>query len=334
MAATGGLLPIGIILILGALSKRKKKKSSVSNVGPVGIVSCPPFPFMKQRVDEAIQDAIDEFQTEDVERISLEVARRVYPENQEMQPLQWPPPAGADAQICLLEQIQIRVNRIIAELADDIANSDQPEAPTPPESMDWPGMFGDWVKPSPESGFWYQVVQGDSLSEIAQRMLRSALAAAGGPVEIMSRDSTARRRLIVAAINSIECSPINDGLYGTADAHHYAPHLRGISLNRVHADNGSRISQGLAPRRAVTGVASHDGTGGFLPLLWLPRWSMTALASVTPRVVVEPEGFWPENGLSGSWPPPPYVDLGADNVPSGGWGCEPFVSPVPWRRRG
>lgn len=331
MAATGGLLPVGIILILGAIAGRKKKKQAPVQTGPVSISTCPPFPFMRDRVDTAAREIIQALQTEDVDRISLEVAKRVYPESPDFEPLRWPPPPGAEAQICLLGQIQIRVNRIVATLADDIANSD---LPTPLEDMDWPGMSKDWIHPQPISGYWYQVVQGNSLSEIAQRMLRSALAAAGGPVEIMSRDSTTRRRLIVAAINSIECSPINDGLYGTADAHHYAPHLRGISLNRVHADNAARISNGQAPRRAVTGIQSHDGTGGFLPLLWLPRWSMEALSTSTPQVVVEPEGFWPENGLSGSWPPPPYVDLGAENVPSGGWGCEPYTSPVPWRQRG
>jgi hypothetical protein len=333
MAVTGGLLPVGIILILGAIASRKKKRAP-AQTGPTSISTCPPFPFMKERIDTAAHDIILEFQTEDVGQISLEVARRVYPESPDLEPLRWPPPQGAEAQICLLEQIQLRVNRIVATLADDIANSDQPGVPTPPEDMDWPGMSEDWIKSDPIPGYWYQVVQGDSLSGIAQKMLRAALAAAGGPVEIMARDSTARRRLIVSAINSIECSPINDGLYGTADAHHYAPHLRGISLNRVHADNAARVSNGQAPRRAVTGVRSHDGTGGFLPLLWLPRWSMPALADAVPRVVVEPEGFWPENGLSGSWPPPPYVDLGAENVPSGGWGCEPYTSPVPWRNRG
>ena len=256
------------------------------------------------------------------------MAQEVYPEA-EGKPLTWPPPGDQTAQQCILDQIQVRANLILAELADEMANGerelpdlvpDEDVEPPPPEEFDWSEELQDWMSAEPASGYWYQVVQGDNLTSIARRALQAFLA----ENDVSVADD---RRLVVEALNSIECGPLNDGLYGHESAHHYAPHGRGISLNRVHADNASRIASGVSPIRTVTGIRNYEGPGGFLPMIWIPRWSSDAIRDPDgPFVEVEGEGFWP-NGLSGSWPPPPFVDLGAVNVPSGGWGCIPQEIP-------
>ena len=247
----------------------------------------------------------------------------------------WPPGRGASPeQVCIWEQIVLRVRRRTAELADD-------EVHRP----DYPELLEEFESDTPRHGFFYRVQRGDTLTAVATEAIRDALSEAGMNPGMAAGGAPQARRLRVDMMNLIECAPWDDGILGSPKEEigsvdrpgsgHYAPHGRGISFNAVHADNRGRMAKGQPPRRSVVygghiggEGARHDGTGGRLPYLWIPRLDLQALRGTA--AIVPQAGLWP-NGLSGIWPPPEIVDLGAENVPTGGWGCEPYTSTVPPR---
>ncbi len=72
---------------------------------------------------------------------------------------------------------------------------------------------------------------------------------------------------------------------------------------------------GEPPRRAITGKAAHDGTGGHLPFVWIPRIQPNA-----PVPILQDH----EDGSSGINPPSDILAFGLENVPPAIYGCEQY----------
>lgn len=331
--ATGGLLPVGIILLM-ALGMGGGKKGKRTKSEPKG--ECAPFPWLPERVDEAVASAVAAG-LEDPTDITLTVLREVYPDDPEGTPLTWPVPDSGDAaRSCIQDRVRIRVDRRLAELVDEIADEieeeAQQESSMPEVIRDYEPVSGDGNRYPAPSAFYRVNPPGTSpltggkpenLTIIAKAALMNALQMADLDPAMADGDDQFARNLRVGMMNAIECSPWNDALYGHESSHHYSPHPRGISLNAVHADNRTRLIRGEKPRRSVTGEASHDGTGGHLPYLWIPAVDPDALELGVVKAV---DSFWP-NGDSGSWPPTEVSDLNGENIRRGPWGCEGEVFP-------
>jgi hypothetical protein len=168
-----------------------------------------------------------------------------------------------------------------------------------------------WIRDVPTPGFLYRVQPGsvNGMSGLAQQ----ALANAGIP---NPKNNNGVKVNSLNYRNMIECSPWNDALLNVEGAGGQGgPNDRGISLNAVHADNKQRMMMGQAPRRAVTGKSSHDGTGGHLPLVWLP-----ALEPGAPVPVI---AEWPD-GYLGINPPAEILAFGMEGVFPGQYGCDPW----------
>lgn len=132
-------------------SKKRKKTSSVHRQPPT--LDCGLYPWRPKGVDSAIDEALAVGER-DLERLALQAAREVYPTTPEGRTQPWPPSDGDARAECILDRILIRVNRRLAELADDQAGDDQgpggldPGRPLPDEPPTDPAPPGH-PKPTP-----------------------------------------------------------------------------------------------------------------------------------------------------------------------------------------
>jgi hypothetical protein len=132
----------------------------------------------------------------------------------------------------------------------------------------------------------------------------------------------------IALVRLIECSPYNDAVYGVKLSENaFGQRFRsdqpyGISGNPQHADNLTRMKQGLPVRRAAfrNSMSDHEDVpgGGRHAALWIPLLQQ-GIESVGPSAVLA----W-QDGSSAINPPPEIIDLGFENVPDGEYGCAPW----------
>lgn len=179
----------------------------------------------------------------------------------------------------------------------------------PPVSEDesYEDLIAEWEDPlgHPRIGRFYQVKNGDTLLTIA----REALFGSREP-----RREPRERQAVVDLSIRIDCSPWNQATAGRPrdqlSPGHYAVEEGwtplGVAFFPVHADNRSRLAQGLAP--TVAGGKSQ-------PYIWIPQIDLELLEQ---RGEVTTYGQdWEDDG-GGSYsmidPPPWVIDLGFDDV--------------------
>ncbi|MCR9165951.1 MAG: hypothetical protein ACE37F_25325 [Nannocystaceae bacterium] len=159
------LLPL--VLLGGGLwwaTRDKKKKSSKAKTPPGELPadSCGLYPWLPQPVDAAITERTNAGER-NAEALAMHAARTVYGTTPEGAPQAWPP-AGDDARAqCILGRIKIRVNLILAQLADDEADDDEPDPSPPGPRPGTPPLGPDAIAPLPGTcpeGYRYDEVLG------------------------------------------------------------------------------------------------------------------------------------------------------------------------------
>lgn len=141
------------------LTRTKKKKTPARSKTPESELpteGCGLYPWLPQAVDEAIATRTDAGER-DAEALALHAARSVYATTPEGAPQTWPPSDDDARAHCILGRIRIRVNLILAQIADDDADDDEP-TPEPP-----PPRPSDTIAPPPGTcppGYRYDDVLG------------------------------------------------------------------------------------------------------------------------------------------------------------------------------
>lgn len=276
--------------IYRARKKKKKKKRKPTQCAPYQWDPTPVAASIHALLDEGAQDA---------DEIAAIVATEHFGSYPGGGTAAFPPPAQAPAGVaCVWERTLALVDAIVEERGFQADPWEIVDEWTSPENKPLPGTL---FKPKAGSGW--------GIASVA----REALENAGIPNPKNQNGVFANQ---LALRNMIECSPWNDALYGVAGAGGKGgPGGRGINLNASHADNLHRMTSGLPPRRAATGKASHDGTGGHLPFIWIPKLETGAPVPVVAQF---------EDGRSGINPPAEILAFGIENVPPGIYGCEPY----------
>lgn len=237
-------------------------------------------------------------------------------------------------------------------------NPTGPVAPVGPTFEPGEIDVDDWVKDYPTGGTFYQVRTGDILGgqngtrSIAYRLLLTEAFLAAKNVGGLD-DATARSwarnvaqngNRIRTVIHLIQCSMINDMVYGTWGYGSQAvagPHGRAIRLVPQHANNLQRLRDGEPLARNIrmrfpanagdsSGVGVDPDLRSF-ELLYMPKlneqilWDSGGLDLTT-------EGMeWPNGTDMGNWPPPWSWRGGPDNFDADAdafmatdeeWGCD------------
>ena len=146
------------------LATREKKKPAKAKTPAADLPSdsCGLYPWLPHEVDAAISTRTNAGER-DAETLALHAARTVYATTPEGPPQTWPP-AGDDARAqCILGRIKIRVNLILAQIADDEADDDEPDPSPPGPDPDPPRRGIDTIAPPPGTcpeGYRYDDVLG------------------------------------------------------------------------------------------------------------------------------------------------------------------------------
>lgn len=296
MATRGQILTAtGFAIIAGwggyqALKKKKKKKKAAG--------TCAPYRFDANAVSVSINTMIDQG-ADDRDQIAIAVANEHFGAYPGGGTAVFPPAPNAPPGItCVWENTLALVDAIVDARGF--------------EGKPWE-IVEEWTSPSgkPTPGLLFRVEPGSGwgVSSVAREALKNA-----GIPNPKNANNVYPNQL--AMMKLIECSPWNDALYGVVGGGgKQGPGGRGIQLNASHADNKQRMLQGLPPRRAATGLSSHDGGGGHLPYLWVPL--------LEPNAPVPIPAQWTD-GRSGINPPVEVLAFGMDNVPPGIYGCEAY----------
>ncbi|MCR9165541.1 MAG: hypothetical protein ACE37F_00810 [Nannocystaceae bacterium] len=128
------LIPFALIAGGFWLFSRDKKKSGSSKTPAADLPSdsCGLYPWLPREVDAAIVARTNAGER-DAEALALHAARTVYATTPEGGTQDWPPAQGDARAQCILGRIRIRVNLVLAQLADDEADDDEPDPdPDPP----------------------------------------------------------------------------------------------------------------------------------------------------------------------------------------------------------
>ncbi len=111
----------------------RPKKTPAADLPAEG---CGLYPWLPQDVDAAIRSRTDAGER-DAEALAHHAAQAVYANTPEGGLQTWPPPEGDARAHCILGRIRIRVNLVLAQLADDDADDDDPTPePAPFDPMD------------------------------------------------------------------------------------------------------------------------------------------------------------------------------------------------------
>lgn len=355
-AGTGTIFIVAVVAaILGSGKKKKKKKKVITGKK----VETPPvydedhcglFPWLPDDVDEVAWQLVDQG-WENLEEISIEVAREVYTVTPEGGPQQWPPPDNDARAQCILDRIRIRVNLILAEKADQEADGEKPDRAPKPEPVPDDSEYGDYPEPGPidldtithpenypEPGTFHQVGGPNSATttkHIAQKALMQAHYSVfqdSDAAKAFSDDSENWRRYR----ELMDCSPFNDAFLGArhtpGGGYWYdTPTGRQIAMMPVHDALLSKMAYGEVLERRVDMGNPQKPPGGQQPAIWLPPLDVEAMADG--RVELDPE-YW-ETGDSKILPPPEVlvlVDPHVSNIPPNQlWGClgyELEIAPV------
>lgn len=327
--------------LASAKTTKKAKKKEDPTAPPLG---CDPRPY--EWDEDQVRDAID-ILLEDGERdkalIATEVASSIFGHHPNGNTIMFPPapnaPPGVD---CVWTLVVDLVDQVFVE--QNITGI----LPQPPEEFEWvihasgdPGY--PWEEPSlhadnyPTPSTFIQVKYGseavDNLDSLVKAALGSALAMAGMDPSLATGTSSTSKRLRKEMRELISCGAFNDGNYGQTDpvkaggssTNTYMMNVKNRGLNWLpyHADNLSRMAQGLSPKR-TTSLAGNRllgaNAGNTQMLVWIPAIDLEALAGPVPVVVPL---YW-SDGTSTKEPPPIIQKLGVDmsgvNLP-GGAGC-------------
>ena len=147
-------LPVlGIVLLFVAFGRKRKGSKKALELPPEG---CELYPWLPDEVDAVAEELIRGDGLMDLEEVSLEVAREVYPRTPEDGPQQWPPGINDARAHCILDRIRIRVNLILAEVIDEEAGGEDcgPGEHWDPETGECvlPGLAGDDDGGAPPDG--------------------------------------------------------------------------------------------------------------------------------------------------------------------------------------
>ena len=147
------LLASGILWLSQSGGKKKRKDSG--STGDLPPDSCGLYPWLPKPVDAAIRTKTDAGER-DPDALALHAAREVYGVTPEGRVQPWPHEDGDARAQCIFDRIQIRVNLILAQVADDEADEDDdpPQTPSPPG-----GTFAPLPGTCPE-GYRYDDVLG------------------------------------------------------------------------------------------------------------------------------------------------------------------------------
>lgn len=280
------------------------------------ITGCNPTPYtwnegpVRALINAEIDDGAD-----DSLAVATDVANELFGQYPGGGVVKFPPTQGM--QLAGVECIWSRVVALVTQIFKDRGIVPKGDDPKPWEIVnpyledpDDGGMIrdGSLLRVRPNLGMSFY---GENKWSIAYKALQNAQVPATGANRI-------------EYTRLIQCSPWNDALTATAkwDGGGYPKfgagrNGRAIPLNANHADNKQKLLQGQSPRRAATDYNSHDGSGGHLPLIWLPKIEHGA-----PAVVVALN----DDGTSGINPPRDILEFGLENVNPGTYGCDPFSS--------
>ena len=309
------LLGLGLAVVLGSRPRRR-----APSLPSMTQQDCAPLPWLSEDVDEAIRAGLEAGICQDSDELAAVVADVVYPQDDQGVPIPWPREmpwhvAASDTVQCIWERIRVRAAARLATWADAHCPGAEP--------ADLPGLVGAWESTPPRCGRFYQVrafgesewTEHETIPRIARECLRAEYVEVGHDPSIV--DEVDRRGVkfrIIRMANLIE--ETNNAVYGSPVAQlgtdrnpgvgHWSTTGRGVSVNRVHADNRGRMATGREVRRSVVvggradgKNARHDGTGGHPPFLLIPPLDRGRLAE-SPNDVVP--GRWPD-GSSGAEPP-------------------------------
>ena len=128
------LVPLALLgggLFLLTRARKKKTPRTETPKSELPTEGCGLYPWLPQAVDAAIGRRTDAGER-DAEALALHAARSVYATTPEGAPQTWPPSDGDARAHCILGRIRIRVNLILAQIADDDADDDEPTPEPPP----------------------------------------------------------------------------------------------------------------------------------------------------------------------------------------------------------
>jgi hypothetical protein len=309
----GGGLAVGGLLYTRAKAASKKSGPAITGCNPS------PYTWNEAVVKDAIETVVEDGETNPL-TVATVVADAHFGDYPGGGNVSFPPdpakqnPAGVD---CVWSRVTALVDVVFEE------KGIKPGGPgVKPFEIVLPWLEDPETGGTPKDGKLFRDRPGwIFLGETPKNhILASVLTNAGVP-------NTAANR--VEYEKAIFCSPWNDALYGFKEPAgvqgYYAPHNRGIILYPVHADNATRMMQGLPARRSITNwtynpntkkhSASHDGTGGALPTLWLP-----GIEHNVPTVIIASYN----DGLSAINPPKEIMAFRVENVSPGNYGCAPW----------
>lgn len=346
-----------------AKAKGKKKKPGKAEFVPqeqepeLPPDGCGLYPWLSQEVDDAAYAVIEEGVTElEAGLIAEEVAYIVYEVTPEGDYAQWPPVQGDSRGWCIWDKILVRVNLILAELADDAINGDdepddepEPGEPglvitgqevLPPYPEPGPVDVAAWENPDnyPTPGAFHQVYYqgGDknrypeghpgrnsvtTMKHLAQKALYSFAYTVTGDLD-KAKAAGDDPELWRAYRALIDCSPYNHALFAARfePPHKYdSPHGLQVAMIPAHDDVRFALSKGITPRRLVDVDNPQMAPNMSQPFPWLPPLDPEAF--LQGEIRVDPE-YW-DSGDSKIMPPPEVLALGVGGVdPQRFWGCD------------
>jgi hypothetical protein len=358
LIAAGSAALLGIGIAGASLARRKKPTGPTGPTDPTGpVLPCDPTPYTVEiaELEAYIDDQIDkgEIDKATVAQNTADEFFGLYPTGQV---ITFPPAPNAPVGVSCVWQI------VIVVIDDVFKRRNVPDMPDEPPlgSLDWvlhassdPGY--PWAEPTlhvnnfPTPGMWVDIGNKDGewnpasgFDSLVRAALGSALAMAGGDVNLASDNSTRAKSLRAGLRNAITyVGGVNDRTYGQTNANFaggVAPNKpcvgasatcvngkrsanatpvtymmnaedRGLNWLPRHADNISRIPQGLPLKRTTKLDGGKLGNGGTQQmLLWIPALDLDALAAPVPTIRFLK---WAD-GSSTLNPPPQIQALGVD----------------------
>jgi hypothetical protein len=295
---------VGIAVVGGAAALLVGSKAFAKPRKSISLQGCDPTPYVWSEVSvrQEIDDVIDTG-NHNVLSVATEVATRLFGNYPGGGIVHFPPGESAPNGVACIWSRVITLVQVIFDERGIIPGEDGGKKPF--EIID-PLIR---VSPNPTPGFLYQVQYGK------QPEVGGMLKLAGVALESVGVPDTAANKSAYCQL--IECSPWNDALYNVPDAGcKKGPGGRGLTLNPRHADNRTRMLQGLPPKRTAV-TKTKDNGGGRHALMWLPKIEPNA---PVPIVALNDDG---SNGIN---PPRAVLAFGMESVPPGNYGCDPWAA--------